>query len=51
MSDSQKSLLVLSTDLALSQETAEQLSERLQPIAESLVASLSPEWRFSGRHP
>ncbi|MGP5741349.1 hypothetical protein [Pseudomonas aeruginosa] len=36
MSDSQKSLLVLSTDLALSQEKAEQLSERLQPIAESL---------------
>ncbi|MGV5083099.1 hypothetical protein [Pseudomonas aeruginosa] len=36
MSDSQKSLLVLSTDLALSRETAEQLSERLQPIAESL---------------
>ncbi|AYW41542.1 TPA: hypothetical protein ACKPYC_000668 [Pseudomonas aeruginosa] len=36
MNDSQKSLLVLSTDLALSQEKTEQLSERLHPIAESL---------------
>ncbi|EMC2521741.1 hypothetical protein ABZK55_001463 [Pseudomonas aeruginosa] len=36
MNDSQKSLLVLSTGLALSQEKVDRISESIQPLAESL---------------